>query len=158
MGEQSILCRSAWGFFHFSIILWEFFLIRFEGLRTEGVVCGTDCKAPWGKFVILSYRNKTDLALTAFWVSQIKWISSKFMVFVVGIFIFPHDSVSLLSCSGGIVIQGEFCPKNIVTSKRLILASDGLVTMATTLTTAREMMQELNYVRLCQQCTNRSLY
>ncbi len=80
------------------------------------------------------------------------------MVFVVGNFMLPHDSVSLLSCSGGIVIQGEFCSKNIVTSKRLILASDGLVTMATTLTTAREMMQELNYVRLYQQCTNRSLY
>ncbi len=38
-------------------------LIRIEGLRTEGVVCCTDCKAPWGKFVILSYMNKTDLTV-----------------------------------------------------------------------------------------------
>ncbi len=40
-----------------------FFLIRVEGLQTEGVICCTDCKAPWGKlwFVILGYINKIDL-------------------------------------------------------------------------------------------------
>ncbi len=54
------------GFFHVFPVkgfCGEFFLIWIEGLRTEGVVCCTDCKAPWGKvwFVILGYRNKTDL-------------------------------------------------------------------------------------------------
>ncbi len=45
--------------------LGEFFLNRFEGVRTEGVVCCTDCKAPWGKlwFVILGYINKIDLTV-----------------------------------------------------------------------------------------------
>ena len=33
-------------------------LIHCESLRTESVVCCTDCKAPWGKFVILGYTNK----------------------------------------------------------------------------------------------------
>ncbi len=40
----------------------EFFLIRFEGLRTEGVICCTDCIAPWSEwwFMILGCINKTD--------------------------------------------------------------------------------------------------
>ncbi len=37
---SSPLKRSSWG---------EFFLIRFEGLRTEDAVRCTDCKAPRGK-------------------------------------------------------------------------------------------------------------
>ena len=31
-----------------------------EGLSTEGVIWCTHCKAPWGKFVILGYRNKMN--------------------------------------------------------------------------------------------------
>lgn len=29
--------------------VWEFFLILIKDLRTDGVVCCTDCKVPWGK-------------------------------------------------------------------------------------------------------------
>ncbi len=36
----------------FSINFGEFVLIRIEDLRTEGIICYTDCEAPWGKFVI----------------------------------------------------------------------------------------------------------
>ncbi len=48
----------SWGCF-----LREFFLIQLAGLRTKGVICYTDCKAPWGKlwFVIFGYINKTGL-------------------------------------------------------------------------------------------------
>ncbi len=43
------------------------FLGGVEGLRTEGVVCCTDCKAPWGKlwFVMLGDVNKNGLDLTS---------------------------------------------------------------------------------------------
>ncbi len=70
LGERSLLCSSSWWFLPFfsplKFFLREFFLIWVEGLRTEGVVCYTDCKAPWGKlwFVILGYTNKNGLDLT----------------------------------------------------------------------------------------------
>ena len=35
--------------------------VQIEGLTTESVICCTDCKAPWDKFVILGYINKIDL-------------------------------------------------------------------------------------------------
>ncbi len=62
-----LLCCSSWWFLPFfsllKVLFGEFFLIRIVGLRTEDVICCTDCKAPWGKlcFVILSYINKFDL-------------------------------------------------------------------------------------------------
>ncbi len=54
----------------------EVFLLRVRGLRTEGVVCCTDCKAPWGKlgFVILGCINKmTWLHCLSSFICQI-WI------------------------------------------------------------------------------------
>ncbi len=37
----------------------EFFLIQIKFLKLEGVVCCTDCNAPWGLRSVI-YRNKTD--------------------------------------------------------------------------------------------------
>ncbi len=52
LGEGSLLCCS-WFLPFFSVLKrvfsGEFFLIRVDDLRTEGVVSYTDCKAPWGK-------------------------------------------------------------------------------------------------------------
>lgn len=41
--------------------LYGVFLFQKEGLRTEGVVFCTDCKACWESVVILVYMNKIDL-------------------------------------------------------------------------------------------------
>lgn len=42
----------------------QFLLIRSEGLRIEGVVCCTDCKAPRRQICDLGYTNKPLLELT----------------------------------------------------------------------------------------------
>ena len=62
--EGSLHCGSSWGFFRCCFFYQhvKFFLARIEGLRTEDVVHCTDCKAHWGKvIVILDYINKIDL-------------------------------------------------------------------------------------------------
>lgn len=38
----------------------DVFLILIEGLRTVGVVCCTDSKAPWGKLLFGLYKKKID--------------------------------------------------------------------------------------------------
>ncbi len=50
----------------------------FTGLRTEGVVCCTNWKAPWGKlwFMILGHINKTDLT----WLGLTHYIGSRVVI------------------------------------------------------------------------------
>ncbi len=86
--EGSLLCcSSSWFLPFFSLLkgfFGEFFLIRVEALRTEGVICCTDCKAPWGKlwFVILGYRNKNWTVKTINYLIQQIFLSFYFMTLV----------------------------------------------------------------------------
>lgn len=43
-----------------------------EWMRTEDVVSCTDCKAPCGRFVLLGYINKIDIAILLLWFGPAK--------------------------------------------------------------------------------------
>lgn len=57
----SILCCSIM----FFPVKWlgEFFLMWTECIRTEGVICCADCKAPSGKLVLFDYIDKIELTM-----------------------------------------------------------------------------------------------
>lgn len=58
--EGSLLWCSSWGFFDFflqGVFFWEFYLIQYEGLRTEGVVVVVIC-CLWAGLVISWSRNQ----------------------------------------------------------------------------------------------------
>ncbi len=131
-----------------------------EGLRIEGVVHCTVCKAPWGKLVIFGYINKIDLTWLVSLRGLVRDVCSD--ASVVSIHENPLYPLSCPStwCNRAVYVQNTECLSESCGSCGLLSWHTGCVLVqiswchdwAGNFQTSAHCVQQLCVVRVCVWC------